>query len=77
MNGTINGLVKDRKFGFIVRDGQEAGTRDLFFHAEDLNGVTFEELKAEDKENGIKGDRVTFDEVMGEKGPAAKNVTRE
>ena len=77
MNGTIKTLVKDRKFGFIARDGQEAGAKDLFFHAEDLDGVTFEELKAEDKENGIEGDRVSFEEVAGEKGPAAKNVKRE
>ena len=77
MNGTIKTLVKARKFGFIARDGQEAGAKDLFFHAEDLDGVTFEELKAEDKENGIEGDRVSFEEVAGEKGPAAKNVKRE
>ena len=77
MNGTIKTLVKDRKFGFITRDGQEAGAKDLFFHAEDLDGVTFEELKAEDEVNGIKGDRVSFEEVAGEKGPAAKNVKRE
>jgi len=69
MNGTIKTLVTDRKFGFIVREGQEAGTKDLFFHAEDLDGVTFEELK--------EGNKVTFDEVAGEKGPAAKNVKRE
>lgn len=69
MNGTIKTLVTDRKFGFIVREGQEAGTKDLFFHSEDLSGVTFEELK--------EGDKVSFDEVMGEKGPAAKNVKRE
>lgn len=69
MNGTIKSLIRDRKFGFIVRDGQEAGTKDLFFHSEDLDGVTFEELK--------EGDKVTFEEVMGEKGPAAKKVKRE
>ena len=77
MNGTIKTLVTDRKFGFIVREGQTGETKNLFFHSEDLNGVTFEELKAEDKENGIEGDKVSFDEVMGEKGPAAKNVKRE
>ncbi len=76
MNGTIKTLVKDRKFGFITRDGQEEGAKDLFFHSEDLSGVTFEELKAEDKENGIQGDKVSFDEVAGEKGPAAKNVKK-
>ncbi len=77
MNGTIKTLVKDKKFGFIEREGQEAGAKNLFFHSEDLSGVTFEELKDEDKVTGTKGDKVTFDEVMGEKGPAAKNVKRE
>jgi CspA family cold shock protein len=69
MNGTIKTKVLARKFGFIAREGQEAGAKDLFFHAEDLVDVTFEELN--------EGDKVTFDEVMGEKGPAAKNVKRE
>ena len=69
MNGTIKTLVTDRKFGFITREGQADGVKDLFFHSEDLSGVTFEELK--------EGDKVTFDEVAGEKGPAAKNVKRE
>ena len=69
MNGTIKTKVLDRKFGFIAREGQEEGAKDLFFHAEDLDGVTFEELN--------EGDKVTFEEVAGEKGPAAKNVKRE
>ncbi len=69
MNGTIKTKVLARKFGFIAREGQEAGTKDLFFHSEDLNGVAFEDLK--------EGDKVSFDEVAGEKGPAAKNVKRE
>ncbi|MBI2669544.1 MAG: cold shock domain-containing protein [Candidatus Yanofskybacteria bacterium] len=66
MNGTIKTLVRDRKFGFISREGEE---KDLFFHSEGLNGVTFDELN--------EGDKVTFEVVEGEKGPAAKNVTRE
>jgi len=66
MNGTIKTLVRDRKFGFISREGEE---KDLFFHSEGLNGVKFEDLN--------EGDKVTFEIVEGEKGPAAKNVTRE
>ena len=66
MNGTIKTLVKDRKFGFISREGEE---KDLFFHSESLSGVTFEELN--------EGDKVTFEVVEGAKGPAAKNVVRE
>lgn len=65
MNGVIKTLT-DRGFGFIARDGE---TKDLFFHSKDLKGVTYEELKV--------GDKVTFEVVEGEKGPAAINVTRE
>ncbi|TSC55510.1 MAG: cold shock protein (beta-ribbon, CspA family) [Parcubacteria group bacterium Greene0714_21] len=64
MTGTIKTLT-DRNFGFIAREGE---AKDLFFHAKDLSGVTFEELK--------EGDAVTFDVVDSEKGPNAKNVTR-
>ncbi len=64
MTGTIKTLT-DKNFGFIAREGE---AKDLFFHANDLNGVTFEELKV--------GDAVTFDVEEGPKGPAAKSVTR-
>ncbi len=62
--GTIKTLT-DRGFGFIAREGE---TKDLFFHNKDLKGVTFNELKV--------GDAVTFEVVVGEKGPAAVNVSR-
>ena len=65
MTGTVKKKVEDRTFGFISREGE---TKDLFFHKDDLNGVTFEELQ--------EGDAVSFDVVQGEKGPAAKNVQR-
>lgn len=64
MQGTIKTLT-DRGFGFISREGEQ---KDLFFHSKDLNGVTFDELKA--------GDMVTFEITQGEKGPAAVNVSR-
>lgn len=64
MNGTIKTLT-DRGFGFIAREGE---AKDLFFHSNELQGVTFEELKV--------GDAVTFDVKDGEKGPAAVNVKR-
>ena len=63
MKGTIKTLT-DRGFGFIAREGE---TKDLFFHAKDLNGMTFEDLKV--------GDAVTFDVVEGQKGPAAENIS--
>lgn len=64
MTGTIKTLM-EKGFGFIAREGE---TKDLFFHSNDLNGVTFNDLKV--------GDTVTFDVEEGQKGPAAKNVTR-
>ena len=63
---TMNGTIKtktDKGFGFISRDGE---TKDLFFHSNDLNGVTFDELQV--------GATVEFDVVDGDKGPSAKNV---
>lgn len=62
MNGTIKTKM-GKGFGFISRDGE---TKDLFFHSNDLVGVTFDELKV--------GAAVTFDVVAGDKGPSAKNV---
>lgn len=62
MTGTVK-TKTDKRFGFIAREGE---TKDLFFHANDLVGVTFEELQI--------GATVTFDVVDGEKGQSAKNV---
>lgn len=64
MTGTIKTLT-EKGFGFIAREGE---TKDLFFHSNDLSGVTYAELK--------EGDTVNFDVVDGQKGPSAKNVTR-
>ena len=64
MEGTIKNLT-DKGFGFITVDDEE---KDLFFHGNELKGVTFEELKA--------GDRVSFEKTDSPKGPNATNVTR-
>ncbi len=61
MQGTIKKIM-DRGFGFIARDGE----KDLFFHSNDLKGITFDEL--------TEGTEVTFEIEEGQKGPAAKNV---
>lgn len=64
----MQGKIKtktDRGFGFIEIEGQE---KDLFFHSNDLQGVTFEDLQV--------GDAVTFEVVEGPKGKSAKNVVR-
>jgi CspA family cold shock protein len=64
MTGTIKTLT-DKGFGFIAREGE---AKDLFFHSNDLSGVTFNELQV--------GDTLNFEVVDGQKGPSAKNVTR-
>ncbi len=64
MTGKI-ARVTDRGFGFIT---PEDGQKDVFFHAKDLNGVEFNDLR--------EGDDVTFEIVDGPKGPAAANVSR-
>lgn len=60
--GTIK-MKSERGFGFITREGE---AKDIFFHSNDLVGVTFKELQI--------GAKVTFDIENGEKGPGAKNV---
>ncbi len=65
MEGTIKTLVSDKGFGFITIEGEE---KDLFFHKNELKGVTFEELKV--------GDKVSFEKGESPKGPNAVNVTR-
>ncbi len=64
MTGTIKTLL-DKGFGFISREGE---AKDLFFHSNELKGVSFDELKV--------GDQVSFEIVDGQKGPAATNVSR-
>ena len=64
MEGKIARLT-DRGFGFISREGEE---KDLFFHANELNGVEFDELK--------EGDKVTFEIADGPKGQNATSVAK-
>ena len=63
-NGTIARLM-DKGYGFIAREGEE---KDLFFHANELQGVEFNDLR--------DGDAVTFEVTEGDKGPQATNVSR-
>lgn len=64
MEGTIKNL-NEKGFGFITIEGEE---KDLFFHKNELNGVTFEDLKI--------GDKVSFDKADSPKGPNATSVSR-
>ena len=59
--GTIK-KVTDRGFGFI----DIGGGKDLFFHMSNLEGVRFEDL--------YEGQKVSFSEGQGPKGPRAENV---
>jgi len=59
--GTIKRLT-EKGFGFI---SNESGT-DLFFHMSALDGVRFEELR--------EGQKVSYVESRGPKGPRAENV---
>ncbi|TSC52093.1 MAG: cold shock protein (beta-ribbon, CspA family) [Parcubacteria group bacterium LiPW_41] len=65
MEGTIKNLVEEKGFGFITVDGE---AKDLFFHSNELKGVSFNELQ--------RGDRVSFEKADSPKGPNAVNVTR-
>ncbi len=64
MNGVIKKLT-DKNFGFITADGQD---KDLFFHANELVDVEFNQLK--------EGDAVTFEIADTPKGPAAVKVSK-
>ena len=65
MEGTIKKLISDKGFGFITVDGEE---KDLFFHSNELQGVSFTELK--------EGDRVSFEKADSPKGENAVKVSR-
>ena len=60
-DGTIK-RVTDKGFGFI----DTGSGKDLFFHMSAVEGVRFEDLK--------QGQRVSFTEGQGPKGPRAENV---
>jgi CspA family cold shock protein len=59
--GTIKKLT-DKGFGFITM----SNGKDLFFHSSVVQDEGFDDLR--------EGQRVTFTEGMGKKGPCAENV---
>ena len=65
MTGTVKWFNDAKGFGFITRDD---GQKDCFVHHSGIQGQGFKSL--------AEGERVEFDVVQGQKGPAAENVSR-
>lgn len=63
--GTVKWFNPEKGFGFITRDN---GEKDVFVHHSAIQGGGFRTLN--------DGERVEFDVVQGQKGPAAENVVR-
>jgi len=63
--GTVKWINDAKGFGFIT---PEDGQKDCFVHHSAIQGQGFKSL--------AEGDRVEFDVVQGQKGPAAENVVK-
>ena len=65
ITGTVKWFNDSKGFGFITR---EDGEKDVFVHHTAIQGEGYKSLS--------EGERVEFDVVDGQKGPAAENVLR-
>jgi len=65
IQGTVKWFNGDKGFGFITR---EDGGKDCFVHHSAIKGEGYKNL--------AEGERVEFEVVQGQKGPAAENVVK-
>ena len=63
--GTVKWFNDQKGFGFITPEG---GEKDCFVHHSAIQGSGFKSL--------TEGEKVEFDVVQGQKGPAAENVVK-
>ena len=63
--GTVKWFNDSKGYGFLTRDD---GEKDVFVPHSAIQGEGFKSL--------IEGQRVEFDVVQGQKGPAAENVVK-
>jgi cold shock protein len=63
--GVVKWFNAEKGYGFITRDN---GEKDVFVHHSAIQGSGFKSLD--------EGERVEFEVVQGQKGPAAENVVR-
>jgi CspA family cold shock protein len=65
VQGTVKWFNDQKGFGFITRND---GEKDCFVHHSAITGGGFKSL--------TEGEKVEFDVVQGQKGPAAENVVK-
>ena len=63
VSGTVKWFNDSKGFGFLTRDD---GQKDVFVHFSAIQGDGFKSL--------VEGQKVEFDVVESDKGPAAENV---
>lgn len=62
-NGTVKWFNPEKGFGFITVEGEN----DVFVHYSNIKAEGFKTLE--------EGQKVTFDTMIGDRGPQATNVT--